>query len=108
MGFHAYDPDRLTRHAYGMLEPDSGCPVIRPQEIRLVLAPGLAFDGNGWRLGYGGGFYDRFLSNFQGRSAGIAYQALLLDHIPHAGHDIPVHYLITETGTRSSATGLVR
>jgi len=108
MVFHTYNPAHLVRHAYGMLEPGPDCPVIPSQEIQLVLVPGLAFDGSGWRLGYGGGFYDRFLSNFQGVTAGITYQALILDYIPHAGHDIPMQYLVTETGIKPSEIDLVR
>lgn len=96
MDFHRYDPDRLVRHAYGMLEPDPDCPIISPQQVQLALVPGLAFNREGWRLGYGGGFYDRFLENYRGISAGITYQALLLDHVPHAEHDIAMQHVITE------------
>jgi 5-formyltetrahydrofolate cyclo-ligase len=98
MDFHKYDPVRLTSHSFGMLEPDRDCPIIAPEQVQLALVPGLAFDRKGWRLGYGGGFYDRFLANYRGITAGIAYQALLLDNIPHASHDIPMQYLITEAG----------
>jgi 5-formyltetrahydrofolate cyclo-ligase len=98
MDFHQYDPERLVRHSFGMLEPAPDCPTITPDQVQLALVPGLAYDRQGWRLGYGGGFYDRFLAHFQGVTAGITYQALLLDDIPHAGHDIPMQYVITETG----------
>ena len=105
MRFHTYDPAKLVQHSFGMLEPDPGCPVIIPDEIQLALVPGLAFDGNGWRLGYGGGFYDRFLVNFTGVTAGITYQALCTEAIPHAGHDIPVQYVITENGVKGVYPG---
>jgi len=98
MTFHAYDPARLLRHAFGMLEPAPECPAIPPAAIQFVFVPGLAFDRQGWRLGYGGGFYDRFLALCPGLPAGIAYQALLLDHLPHAEYDIPMQVLITEQG----------
>jgi 5-formyltetrahydrofolate cyclo-ligase len=101
MRFHTYDPGKLILHPYGMLEPDQDCPVIAPDEIQLVLVPGLAFDRDGWRLGYGGGFYDRFLMDFKGVSAGITTQQLLFTHVPHAGHDISMQYLITENGIRA-------
>jgi 5,10-methenyltetrahydrofolate synthetase len=100
MQFHSYDPEKLVHHSFGMLEPHPGCPIIPSEAIQLTLVPGLAFDPNGWRLGYGGGFYDRFLSNFQGVTAGITYQALCYDAIPHAVHDIPMQYVITETGIK--------
>jgi 5-formyltetrahydrofolate cyclo-ligase len=98
MAFHLYEPSKLIRHPYGMLEPDPGCPVISTEEVQLAFVPGLAFDLEGWRLGYGGGFYDRFLSGFTGNHAGITYQMLLAESIPHAHHDIPMQFLITENG----------
>ena len=104
MVFQAYDPSRLVLHAYGMLEPALSCPVIPPETIQLALVPGLAFDLDGWRLGYGGGFYDRFLCNFQGSYAGITYQALLKENVPHDAHDIAMQFVITEAGiTETSA-----
>jgi 5-formyltetrahydrofolate cyclo-ligase len=58
--------------------------------------PGLAYDRCGWRLGYGGGYYDRFLKNFTGASVGITYQSLLLGSIPHHAHDISMQWIVTE------------
>ena len=98
MTFHIYDPENLICHPYGMLEPDSDCAIIHPENVHLTLVPGLAFDLKGWRLGYGGGFYDRFLSDYKGSFAGITYQSLLKPQIPHGVHDIPVQFVITENG----------
>ncbi len=98
MVFHAYDPEKLVAHAFGMLEPDPACARIAPRDIQLVLVPGLAFDRQGWRLGYGGGFYDRFLQGASGISVGVTYQALIWPMIPHQEHDIPMQYLATEGG----------
>lgn len=96
MVFHAYDPSRLRQHRYGMLEPDLSCPIIPSEAAQLVLVPGLAFDSNGWRLGYGGGFFDRFLSQFTGSYAGITYQLFVFKEIPHTSYDIPMQFVITE------------
>ena len=96
MVFHPYDPNRLIEHSFGMLEPAPDLPIIQPEEIELTLAPGLAFDKKGFRLGYGGGYFDRFLENFKGVSVGITFHDLLLDTIPHAGHDISMHWLVTD------------
>ena len=96
MVFHSYDANRLIRHPFGMAEPAPDLPIIHPKEIELTLAPGLAFDHLGFRLGYGGGYFDRFLKDFNGVSAGIIYHDLLLDKIPHSAHDIPVHWIVTE------------
>jgi 5-formyltetrahydrofolate cyclo-ligase len=85
-----------------MLEPDPSLPVVPADQVELVLTPGLAFDLHGWRLGYGGGFYDRFLSRQHTLiSLGVTYQALLLPDLPHQVHDVPVKYLVTENGVES-------
>lgn len=98
MTFHPYDPDNLILHSFGMAEPSPDLPQVPPNEIQLVLAPGLAFDRSGWRLGYGGGYFDRFLKDFHGVSVGVVYRDLLLKTIPHGEYDIPVDWLVTEDG----------
>jgi 5-formyltetrahydrofolate cyclo-ligase len=98
MVFHPYDPDNLIVHSFGMAEPAPHLPQIPPDEIQLVLAPGLAFDRFGWRLGYGGGYYDRFLKGFGGISVGVVFQVLLLEALPHGEFDVPVKRLVTEGG----------
>ncbi len=98
MDFHPYNPARLVIHPFGMAEPAADLPVIPAAEIELVLVPGLAYDWQGWRLGYGGGYYDRFLARFDGISVGVAYQALVLQTIPHHEHDVAVGWIATETG----------
>lgn len=96
MVFHEYDPDRMVRHAFGMEEPSPDLPTIHPAEIELALVPGIAFDHHGFRLGYGGGYFDRFLENFQGISVGVIFHNLLLDAVPHATHDVPMQWIVTE------------
>lgn len=103
MIFQVYNPAQLVLHPYGMLEPALQCPVITPDEIQLALVPGLAFDLNGWRLGYGGGFYDRFLCSYHGSYAGITYQTLLKENVPHNAHDIAMQFVVTEAGIYSIA-----
>ena len=98
MVFHPYDAARLVRHPFGMAEPAADLPTVPPEAIELVLVPGLAFDRHGWRLGYGGGYYDRFLKGFAGISVGIVFHALLLDELPHGEFDVPVQWVVTEEG----------
>lgn len=98
MVFHSYDPDNLVVHPFGMAEPAAHLLQVPPDEIQLVLAPGLAFDRSGWRLGYGGGYFDRFLKDFSGVSVGVVYRDLLLNTIPHGRYDIPMDWLVTEDG----------
>ncbi|MEW5828848.1 MAG: 5-formyltetrahydrofolate cyclo-ligase [Chloroflexota bacterium] len=98
MVFQPYDPANLVLHPFGMAEPAPHLPQIPAEEIQLVLAPGLAFDRCGWRLGYGGGYYDRFLRDFGGISVGVVFEALLFDSLPHGGFDVPVGWVVCEGG----------
>lgn len=70
----------------------------------LALVPGLAFDARGYRLGYGGGFYDAFLHDFAGMSVGLCRSAMLLESLAALGatepHDLPVGLVVTEMGTK--------
>jgi len=96
--FHPYDPARLVRHRFGMLEPDASLPAVEPRDFDLVLVPGVAFDREGRRLGYGGGFYDRFLPKVAAVKVGIVYAALIVDQVPHNAFDQSVDFLACETG----------
>ncbi len=73
--------------------------------IDLVIVPGLGFDPNGNRLGRGRGFYDRFLArpNFKGVFCGFALEEQVVDAIPAAPHDVPVHMLVTDQKVRRFA-----
>ena len=105
MVFHVFDAQRLVNHPFGMAEPAPGCPTVAPEDIELTLAPGLAFDRLGFRLGYGGGYYDRFLKGFKGISAGIIFHSLLFEEIPHSAHDIPMKWIITEQALFATPRG---
>jgi 5-formyltetrahydrofolate cyclo-ligase len=98
LAFHAYQPDRVIPHRYGMLEPDPALPEIEPEQADLIIVPGLAFTRAGYRLGYGGGYYDHLLSTpRRAATIGACYLAQLLDDLPHDLHDFPVGNLVTET-----------
>ncbi len=88
----------LITSNYGILEPTEGAKEIMPQNIDLVLTPGLAFDLNGGRLGYGAGYYDRFLRNpyFKGIKIGICYSTQIVDKVPTNEDDIFMDIIITE------------
>jgi 5-formyltetrahydrofolate cyclo-ligase len=95
---HRYDPVRLVQHRFGMLEPDASLPEIEPGALDLVLVPGLAFDRQGYRLGFGGGFYDRFLPHVTAIKVGIVSTALVVEHVPEDHLDQRVDYLASESG----------
>jgi len=66
------------------------------QWVEILLVPGVAFDKRGYRLGYGKGFFDRFLKDFKGIKVGLCFEAQLVDKIPIETQDIAMDVLITE------------
>ena len=97
--------DDLSQGSYGILEPmtNSG-PSSDFSDNSLCVVPALSYDKKGYRLGFGKGFYDRFLSRFNGTSVGICYQICLCESLPADEYDICVDHLITES--RSVSFGL--
>lgn len=85
----------LRRGAYGIYEPDE-CIKIDPECIDIAIIPGIAFDMDGWRIGFGAGYYDRFLSEFTGKKIGVCYEFQLYESIPHDTHDIAMDIIVTE------------
>lgn len=85
----------LTKGAYGIKEPKRDFRVEK-SEIDAVIVPGIAFDENGNRMGFGKGYYDRFLEDFCGIKIGICYDFQIIDAIPTNEHDIAMDYIISE------------
>ena len=89
----------LVRHRYGMLEPNTACPVFPTSQLQLIVVPGIAFDGKGYRLGYGKGFYDRFLASCpHAIPIGLAYQIQVVENTFPQVWDVPVKHIFTELG----------
>lgn len=89
--------DSLLPSSFGLLEPSEDNEQIHPDKSAICIVPALAFSRNGHRLGYGRGFYDRFLTDFEGVTIGICYSSLVVDALPSNRHDVPVDILITES-----------
>ena len=89
---------RMSTGLLGISEPEGGAEIIPPQDT-VMIVPALAFDGRGYRLGQGGGYYDRYLAANDVFAVGIGREALLLDKVPCEEHDIPVNILVTEEKT---------
>lgn len=89
--------DDLELSSYGILEPKIHCPLVNPLDIDLLIMPGVAFDKNNGRMGYGGGFYDRFLKKIkpQAMRIPIAYDFQIFDSIPLDEFDEKVDFIIT-------------
>ena len=85
----------LVPGAYGLLEPAIDSEIMPPACIDLVLAPGVAFDLDGGRLGQGGGYYDRFLERTQALRVGVCHDFALLDHVPQEAHDLLMDFILT-------------
>ena len=86
----------LIRHRYGMLEPGENCPLVKREEIDLILVPGLCFDRRGYRLGQSGGYYDRYLAGYAGATVGLCRRAVLQDVVPREAHERPVDLVVTD------------
>ncbi|AXQ77847.1 5-formyltetrahydrofolate cyclo-ligase [Streptococcus chenjunshii] len=89
MVFASYHPEHLIKGRFGILEPDSSRETAEPSEIDLIHVPGLAFNAEGFRIGYGGGYYDRYLADFKGRTVSTVYAWQRLDFKEDA-HDVAV------------------
>lgn len=89
-------PQRLVIDRYGIPEPDEGCPVIPPKDIGAVLVPHLLCDRAGYRLGRGGGYYDRWLADYGGFSAAVCPRERLMDALPTDPFDVPVRLVLTD------------
>ena len=98
--FRAWTPgDAMDRAVWGIAEPKADKAELEPD---VVLAPLLAFDAAGWRLGYGGGFYDRTLQKLRSRKpivvVGLAYDEQQVDAVPHLDYDQRLDWVLRPSG----------
>lgn len=92
MIFVDYDESHLQKSSFGLLEPMSE-EAVEKTEIDLIHVPGVVFNSQGFRIGYGGGYYDRYLDDYEGTSVSTIYQVQQADFAP-AQHDVAVKELI--------------
>ena len=95
MDFVVYHPQQLVKTSFGLLEPQGNLEVVDASQIDLIHVPGLAFTTEGYRIGYGGGYYDRYLEHFTGHSMSTIYPCQIRDFIPE-DHDIPVQEVLID------------
>ena len=99
MVFAEYLPGRLQEgRFFGILEPAPDARRLEPKDGDLIIVPALAFDRSGYRMGQGGGYYDRYLSARKLFSVGVGRDCLLCDRVIREPHDAPVDCLVTESG----------
>ena len=93
------DEAQLTAGSFGVMEPDGTTEEYQSDGRRAVcIVPGLAFDAQGYRLGYGKGYYDRFMQHFPGTSIGVSYSELIVKKVPHNRFDMRSDLVVTEKG----------
>lgn len=99
MAFYRYiERDCLENVHLNLWEPiPNEKSLIKANEHDFLLVPGIVFDKSGYRIGYGGGYYDRYLKNFSRPTISIAIDEQIIDHIPREIHDIPVDKIITNS-----------
>ena len=97
MDFVVYDLQQLVKTSFGLLEPQGNLEVVDASQIDLIHVPGLAFTMEGYRIGYGGGYYDRYLEQFTGHTLSTVYHYQVQDFIPE-NHDIPVQEVLIDEG----------
>lgn len=90
-----FEKIKFTKGKYGIFENSMSTTII--DKIDLLIIPGIAFDLKGYRIGYGKGYYDRFLSLGKSKCImGLSYESQIINEIPNNEHDIPVDIIITE------------
>ncbi len=97
--YYISSPDDLKTGFFSVREPDiKKCRICDDFKNSICVVPGIAFDRRGYRLGYGKGYYDRFLENFSSLSVGLCYNELLKSFLPCDKFDRSVDYIITQKG----------
>lgn len=96
--YRIHSLDDLEKCTFGVLEPKvPGCEKLTDFTGSLCIVPALMYDLKGYRLGYGGGYYDRFLSGYDGYKIGITYRRNILRFLHYGRYDIPVDMIVTES-----------
>ncbi len=103
MTFHQVSSfDELEGDAYGIPAPPESAPAydFSDSADSLCIIPGMIYDKNGYRVGYGGGYYDRFLMGYKGCKIGVIYSDFIIDKVPRGHFDHRVDIMLTEKNVR--------
>ncbi|UFP96481.1 5-formyltetrahydrofolate cyclo-ligase [Gloeobacter morelensis] len=96
--WHRYEPGRVGRGAMGPPEPEPDCEAVDPAGAAWVLVPVVACDRRGYRIGYGGGYYDRFLARYALPAIAVGYSEFVYEQVPTDPWDRPMGGIVTEAG----------
>lgn len=90
----------LEKGYFGILEPKVNlCEKINKTDIELIVVPGVAFTNKGERIGYGGGYFDRYLQDYEKNFLSLAFDCQIVDDLPTEKHDFVIPFIYTETNT---------
>lgn len=94
--------DQLKKGTYGLLEPTEDLPLYDRESAQptACIVPALVYDKKGFRLGYGKGYYDRYLGTFTGSKVGMIYSDFIIDTVPRGRFDLSVDFIVTERGIK--------
>lgn len=88
--------DELKKASFDLMEPDiSVSPRLTDFSNSICILPGFAFDSSGYRIGFGKGYYDRFLQKYSGIKIGICYNSCITEGLPHGRFDVSADYVVT-------------
>lgn len=105
MEVRQFDPRiPMKQAAFGIWEPSEEALLLPKEDMDLALVPAVCYDRRGYRLGFGGGYYDRWLEDFAGRTVGLCRGSLLQEQVPIEEHDARVDVVLTEQETRWTQT----
>lgn len=94
--------DELMPGSYNIMEPSEDATAFSLSETEtsnvICIVPAVVFDKKGYRIGYGGGYYDRYLSGFRGTKVGMAYREFIVNSVPHGRFDLTVDVMMSERG----------
>lgn len=93
----------LSVGKFGVLEPNKNAIKADVKDVDLAIVPAVAYDKNGYRIGYGGGYYDRLLKQIpRQKRVGLIYSKFLYERLKRAKHDLPVSIIVTEKGVQKA------
>src|SRR5699024_7963953 len=100
--FYELDSFNQLENGYAnILEPNPNVTFsANKEQIELLLVPGVLFDRRGYRIGFGGGYYDRFLQDFPNKTVSLASEYQMAESLPNSPFDIPIQQILTEKGVR--------
>ena len=106
MEVRLFQPDTpMVQASFGIWEPSEAAPLLAREAIELALVPAVCYDRERYRLGFGGGYYDRWLEGFSGFTVGLCREPILQAQVPREAHDQRVALLLTERRTFTGGEG---